>query len=190
MKTNPNISGFAFLMGDVNYLDYGATWMRHAGKMEYHFIVLINWEDCVGEREAKEIGQKYCIDLRVVDLAQIGEIEKARALESCGQLHEDRREWIAYACLEYGLHAPIASVNTSNFRETFAALARQSREISRDKNARRRALSKKVNALGSTAAEFMRGDLNKALVRGIIAEDPKALLCAKIAGFNFGKPGR
>lgn len=188
-NNNPTINGFRFAMGDVNYLDYGATWMRHAGKQEYHFIALLNWEDSVGEREAKEIGERYNLQLSIVDLAQIDEVQQKKALESCCQPGETRPEWIAYACMEHGLKAPVRDVNTSNFRKTFAALAAESRAISRDKNARRRALSKRVNGLGSTAAEFMRGDLNKALVRGVIKGDPKALLMAKNRGRQLRQTG-
>jgi hypothetical protein len=43
-------------------------------------------------------------------------------------------------------------------------------------------MQRPVNALGSTAAEYMRGDLDSAMQRGCEAGDPTARLVAKMHG--------
>lgn len=189
-KINPTLYGFQFSTGDVNYLDYGATWIRHVGKREYHFVTLTNWENSCGEQEAAEIGEKYNLQLSIVDLDKIPEDKIVDALRSCGQVPEEANgndAWVADYVHEYGLLAPITDVNTSNFHQTFKVLAKESREISGSKSARRRAMDRKVNKLGSTAAEFMRGDINSGLIRGVIKGEESALLVAKISGLQFGK---
>ena len=189
MKTNLDLYGFKFATGDVNYLTYGATWYRHvAGTREYHFVTLVNWEDSVSEREAREVGSKYCMDLAIVDLDELSQDRIISAFRLCGQTPEEaggNDEWIADTCRSYGAYAPIASENTSNFHAMFRKLAKESRRITGSAAERRKVMARKVNKLGSTAAEFMRGDLNSALIRGVIAGDKRGLLVAKISGLEF-----
>ena len=185
---NPTLYGFKFLTGNLDYLTYGAKWFRLIPETrEYHILELINWEDSCGEAEAKQVGSTYCMDLSIVDLDMIDTAHLESALECYGvSLDQDGMtdEWRAEAYHGYGLRAPIDSANTSNFHRTFRNLARQSREISRDASTKRKSMQRPVNKIGSTAAEYMCGDLNAALVRGIMKEDPTAMLLAKIGGFQ------
>jgi hypothetical protein len=186
-KINPDLYGFRFMTGDVNYLDYGAKWVRLvSGTREYHIIELINWEDSVGEREAKEIGHTYNMSLSIVDLDKLTPENKASALSYIGAENNPdvTDEWLADGCHSYGLRAPIRYVDTSNCHKTFRSLAAYSRELSSNQYVKSGAMRRKVNRIGSTADEFMRGDLNSALVRGIIRDDPTALLLAKIQGYK------
>ena len=187
-KTNPTLYGFKFLIGDCSYLDYGAKWFRVVpDTREYHIIELINWDDTVGEREAKEIGETYNLSLSIVDLDAISVETRQSALESCGvSLDTDGMtdEWQAEACHGYGACAPISDVNTSNFHKTFKDLARQSRAISKDTELRQSVMEKPVNRIGSTADECMRGDFQSALVRGLQKGDTAARVLGKMHGLT------
>jgi hypothetical protein len=187
-KINPTLYGFKSLTGDCNYLDYGATWCRLIpGTREYHIISLINWEDSCGEREAKEIGETYCMDLSIVDLDAIPLETIQSALKSCGvdlDTEEMTDEWRAEVCHSDGAQAPMQSVNTSNFHKTFRALAKYSRELQTDADKHSAAMERPVNKLGSTADEYMRGDLTSALARGIERGDTNARIIAKIYGYK------
>lgn len=182
MPTNhyPKLYGFEFAMGDLNYLDYGATWTRQISETCFHFISLINWEDAVGEREAAEIGQTYNLSLAEVDLALISAEKITRALEFCGQQSEQAPLWRAYACLEYGIKAPLEDENTNNYRRTFQRFTRRSRELQTQPSLHQAAMAKPVNRIGSTALEFMQGDMDSALNR--MEECPTKSILLKMQG--------
>lgn len=187
MSNYPTLYGFKFATGDVNPLDYGATWVRPIGERSFHFIRLINWEDSCCEKEAKEVGYKYNMQLSEVDLADIGLDRLLEAFESQGNTEmllagKCDDAWQALTCLEYGCYAPLNDVNTSNFHKTFRLLARESRQLTASKEAHDRAMSKRVNRLGSTAREYMQGDIDSAVERGLAAGDDVCKLVAKIQG--------
>jgi len=174
---------FRFAMGDVNYLDYGGTWFRHlSGKRigethRYHFIRLINWSDACGSDAPSE---RYNVSLSEVNLDQLTAENIASALSNCGNASETDSKWRALACLEYGLHAPLLDQNGNNFASLYRQCASESTRVELDARYRHERLNRPVNALGSTASEFMRGDIYSALERGVKAGDKPALIIAKM----------
>ncbi len=189
MKYNPDLYGFKFGTGDINYLDYGAIWYRvfEADPPIYHFIWLTNWEDACGSNAPKET---YNMSLSEVNLGEITEDHLNSAFQYQGK--DDWRTdphvndlWKAEVCLEYGLHAPLRDMNTSNFHKTFRELARYSRELSTDYQAHEAAMERPVNKIGSTASECMRGDLDSALFRGLAEGRQDAKIIAKMQGYQL-----
>jgi len=190
-----NFGSFKFLTGDVNFADYGGKWCRKVGERRYHVIELLNWEETVGEREASEIGATYNVSLSEIDLDQI---DTSDALKSCGwyldsdgllfseagdQIADLETQDLAIvdACHGYGCKAPLSDESGNSYR----ALIANARKLSRSLDApekRAVALAKPVNALGSTALEYMRGDIDSAIDRGMSAGDPKALLMGRLYG--------
>jgi hypothetical protein len=195
-----DFGAFKFLTGDVNYTDHGGKWCRHVGGRRYHVIELMNWAETVGEREAAEIGAKYNVSLREVDLTDLGDKPIRDALRSCGWEFAPENgdiecehngstvcgRWEAHfdlviveACHGQGSAAPIWDENGNSWRKLIRAAMRESRALD-NPEAHERAMSRPVNAIGSTAAEYARGDLVSPLKRGEAAGDPKASLIAKM----------
>jgi hypothetical protein len=105
---------------------------------------------------------------------------------------ENWRLAFAEMCHQYGHKAPLDSWTGGRVRkerwdssdcprELLRAAKRRSRELD-DPRERMEALSKPVNAIGSTALEYMQGDIHSAMERGVRKGDPKAKLMAKIHG--------
>ena len=182
--------------GDVNYLDYGGTWIWVVQIGEYHFIRLMNWEDAVGEREAAEVGFKYNMELSVVLTPDIPGSTKVDALKSCGMteavwdlvtLNKDYFEadkLTAGACFEHGAKARIEDVDTNNFHKTFRELAERSREIAGDDSALHETVA---NRIGQTAFEYMTGSMGPALARGLEAGSQEARILAKMYQASQGQ---
>ena len=165
---------------DVNWLDYGGTWYRRLSKSRFHFIVLHRWD----ESDERELNAKYCIDLNEIDLAKIPKKEQRSALESCGQEYAVRDEFFnlikAGCCNDSGAKAPLDSVNTNNAWQTVRELKRLSREVEQSTRKHKEMMARPVNRIGSTAEEYMTGDLNSAILRGLDEGRPEADLLARM----------
>lgn len=181
-----NPKGFYFFSGDVNWIDYGGTWIRKVGPRRWHFIEHTNMDDaCPRDNEGFP---KYIVELSEVDLNAIPASNQNAAWRSCDgdcmtneSTTTDERDLItAGACFQYGAKAPLDSHSTDNARKGYAACRAESYRLTRDASAYREAMAKPVNRLGSTAAEYMTGDINAATVRGCEAGDPSARLIAKM----------
>jgi hypothetical protein len=171
-----DFGSFKWLTGDVNFTDYGGKWIRKVGSADsrrYHILSLENWVELVGEREASEVGATYCVDLSEVDLDAIalsGSLESA--LRSCGMTLDQfgavtcgghtiadpqhAELALAEACHSYGCKAPLWDANGNNYRK----LMREARAFSRsldDSDRHSEAMERPVNAIGTSAADFMCG---------------------------------
>jgi Txe/YoeB family toxin of Txe-Axe toxin-antitoxin module len=221
-------------MAKFNMLtDYdGSTkWYRRMEKGRFHVMELMDWEYAVGEKEAKEIGSKYNINLSEVDLLAMPAQEIAKALDGalpemydiCKRIREieceiqeatkedafkgqkltedfageynklvterDRlvkdamknNELMVLECVfDYGHQAPLFIENGNNIKE----LRKMARDVSAeldDPEKYEEAMNKPVNKIGSTAREYMQGDINAALFRN--TGDPITKLMRKISGF-------
>ena len=178
---NQHTGRFKFTSGDVDFLDYGGKWHWSPREGEHHFIRLENQENCCGS----DATETYWCELRIVILDDVQD-SIADALHSTGadefleQIEigacdpitaETRAQIIAEACEQYGVAAPVTSLAGGNWRKMFAECARDSQSIA-DDNAR---LDQgKVNAIGQTPREFMRGDMNRALCDGLAEGNPAA----------------
>lgn len=79
---------FRFLSGDRDVLGYGGKWVsncfRESDYPAWFVIELSNLVDACGEREAAEIGGRYCVNLSVVMPGMVPADEWEAAKRSCG----------------------------------------------------------------------------------------------------------
>lgn len=165
--------------GDVNRLAYGGKDMRHIGKRQFQFVELINMDEACG-RDNK--GQpKYVVELRLVDLDAIPASAQESALGCCGQDATDNDLVLAECCDSYGAHAPLGSWPGNNAHKLLRQAYRLANELC-DSDKLESKLDCAVNRIGSTAREFMAGDITSALQRGVESGNPNARLMAKMYG--------
>ncbi len=175
--------GFKFFTGDVNWLDYGGTWVRKVGDRRFHFIRLENMDDaCGSDNEGRET---YVVELSEVDLDAIPGETKDSAVKSCGWGDADRpdfctTEMIAGACFEYGARAPLHSVSTNNAHQGIRECRKESYHLTNDASWYHAAMNRPVNKIGSTAREYMTGDITSAIVRGANSDDVGEQVVSKI----------
>lgn len=168
-------------IGDVNMLDYGGKNSRCIGKRQYQFVELINMDDACGRDNEGQ--PRYVVELRLVDLNAVGEKNIQAALRCCGQdegqaLADDI---VAEFCDSYGTHAPLGSWSGNNARKLMRDAYREANALL-DSEALETKLDSTVNRIGSTAREFMSGDLTSALQRGCESGNPDARLITKMYG--------
>lgn len=172
--------------GDVSWSDYGGKWLRHAGARTYHVIEFLNWEDACGSDDA---GARYNCSLSLVDLDALDERTIASAKSFCDFdswadrfSEQDQDLALAECCFDYGAKAPLWDENGNNAHALVRQARAESARLRADAGAMADRMSRPVNKLGSTAAEFMRGDLDAAMARGVYAGDAGARLMAKMHG--------
>ena len=197
MKDRDKFKPFKWWSGDVNWVDYGGTWVRRIGGRAFHFI---EW---LPEGELHTPTKWGWVQLAEVDLDKI-EIDAIRdALRSCrwvlgeeGVVDDYRGDvvmpWgpdldtlVASACFGFGAKAVYEDVRTKAPNKEIREMIRLSNEMVRDEEARAEALAKPGNALGSTREEMMRGDLAPAIHRGLESGNRAAQLMYKV----YTQPG-
>jgi len=172
---------FKFLTGDVNFTDYGGKWIsnrRNNGEFDYWFVIeLRNWEDCVGEREAKEIGAKYNLSLSVVAPSQAPEKERQSVLDSYGQESFQCLEREIEAFHAYGPKVNVWDANGNNW----CKLMRQAKEEANKADMLFGFyMDRPVNKIGTSGWEAIRGDLLAPLRRVDENSPDNVKLMAKI----------
>ena len=146
------------------------------------FVSVMDLWTATGEEE----GDRYHADVSYVNLESVPEIERQRALGSYGLTADEADELANIALAEclhrYGLKAPLFSESGGNRRDVWRAARRSAREFLRDDGLVEVALCETVNAIGSTAAEFMAGDIFSGIGRGVHAGNPDCRIMAKMYG--------
>lgn len=167
--------------GDVNMLDYGGTLYRQVGKHSFQFIVLTNMDDACGrDNEGRET---YVVELRMVDLEQLSPKNIEDAMRSCGyDGAPNTPDVLAFMCQEYGCHAPLEEWSGNNAHKLLREARKSANEFRFNESALAEAMERPVNKIGSTAAEFMRGDIHSAMERGILAGRTDARIMGKMYG--------
>lgn len=176
-------------VGDVDPAGYGARWFRAVSVPSenrfglWQVIELTNMDEACGRDN--EGRSRYVVELSEVCLY---EIDPRDGAQCCGLDLTDRdlpAGAIVEACHSYGARAPMGSWEGNNAW----ALLREARAEANRQDARNGAniyrgmmLARPVNAIGSTAQEYMRGDIYSPIARGVAAGDPKAGLMAKLYG--------
>ena len=163
---------FTFLTGDVNWPQYGGKFVRKVGTRRYHIMEVMNWRDACG-REAP--AETYNVSLSEVDLDVIPENAIVSALRSWGWDRNGDTESgdhviltdlilveVLHSC---GSKAPLGEYNGNNLRKLMQSARAESAALD-NRYAHKAAMAKPVNAIGSTADEFMRGDIVSAMSRG------------------------
>lgn len=188
---------FDFLTGDMDWEEYGGSWYRKIDH-RFHVVKVFNWEEAVGEAEASEIDGTHHIDLVEVDTNDEERIKSA--LECCGYYADedgnivadsgdmlaelkDEDTWRLVVCesmVAYGSYAHIRDFSGSNLHEMFATMVVESNQMVDDAEAYENRMNRPVNAIGSTAREMQRGDINSAILRGLSTGDKNAELMARM----------
>ena len=178
-----HLGRFKFWSGDVNYVDYGGKWLWNAERDEWHMLELTNWEDQVGEREAKEIGYKYNVTLRVLYLGKVPRATLDAALHSCGWEEVDRGlsdkvlPDVQAGCLfDYGHGLAVWDKSSNNYKALLDHGKRKSKALAGDHST----LDRTYNRLGQTGEELLRGDMASALERGLKAGSQEASIVAQM----------
>jgi hypothetical protein len=168
---------------DVNWSDYGGRWARRAPDGSWYVVDFTNMVDACGE-EAEET--PFVCEVKRVDFSELSSERINEALKSCG-LQQDGNDIVSdqgdvlatandgarfeavlvEALVGYGNAQPLESFSGARYPERIRAEARRYAETCmRDAALLSERLARPVNAIGSTAAEYGRGDILDALHRG------------------------
>jgi len=165
--------------------DWGSDEMlemrRVRGRM-FQFIEVIDMDAVCGRDNEGQ--PKYAAELAIVDLDELSPADISSAMQSCGwegmPMSDDA---LAEVCRSYGLKAPVSGASGNNWRKLQREMRSEAHALL-DDSALADAMEQPVNRLGSTAAEYMRGDLRSAMARGVVSGDPSARVMAKMHGVD------
>jgi hypothetical protein len=200
------MKGWTDIGSDVNWSDYGGKWARRAADGSYYVLDFTNMWDACGEAGCKRDGQdQYVCEVKRVDKYDMPweRIEKALACVGArflngapdGAIVNDQGDVlaeagdmpridlvIAEACVSYGCTQPLESFSANTYPGRVRAEARRYAETCmKDAALLADRLARPVNKIGSTAAEYGRGDIDAALHRGPFDADKN--LMRKLYGF-------
>jgi hypothetical protein len=168
--------------GDINLLDYGGGFWRMTAPRVFQFIELVNMDEACGRDNEGQ--PRYTVELALVDLNAIPEKELESARKSCGwDSAPDNDSALAEMVYQYGLRAPLGSWSGNNAGKLLRNAKSEAHALL-DSSRLADQLDKPVNAIGSTASEYMRGDIHSAMVRGIEAGDQSARIMGKMHGLT------
>lgn len=175
------------LCSDVNWEDYHGMWARKAKDGSWYVLQWTNLWDAAGKQSGMP---QYDCEVKRLELESLSDPATASAIGSCGwRFGDGTRDIIdehsgtvvaeagtdswTYAlvecCIQYGYGAPLESFQGDHYPLRIRAQARRfAEECMRDAALVRERLARPVNAIGSTAAEIGRGDIDAALDRGSI----------------------
>lgn len=167
------------------YEDNSAIYARCVDNRRYHVIKFDDLVDACGENEAEEIGGKYSVSLVEIDLDLLTP-QQIKSVQDFGDIDpEDVKSYdscMVECASQYGLGAHLFDDLGNNRKKLLQACREESRELTSDNEKYEAAMTRPVNALGSTARELGQGDHMSAVTRGVRADDPEAKLVAKIEG--------
>jgi hypothetical protein len=139
-----------FLSGDINWEDHGGSWcLKRAGV----------WWVLKFKPKTQEY-QNFC-EVLMVDLKEISQDTINEALRSCGWEFNDRQieeVMILSALVDYGSYAPMGFEESAYPMRCRAAVRRYADELMKDKQKLEKTLERPINAMGSTAIDFMKDD--------------------------------
>ena len=171
------------LSADINWREYGGKWYRVLSYNSYHVIELINMWEATGDNDQPQYAVQLCeID---VESTRLGEALDCIGAEIDPRMTNDQIIWISLDALSsYGACAPMGGWSGNNVRELFRQANRESFQLMSDSDYHKSQMDRSVNRLGSTAREYMNGDTNSALIRGIAKGDITARIMGKIHGLT------
>jgi len=161
----------------------------------YVFVqVLDMWHHC-GKEGDHYAGEVAVVDFRVLGVETIDSAKRSGDFDSWfnGHIIYESVEWegktisipacpaLAECCYEHGAKAPVWSGGDGRRWRVHRAARREARALVSD-DAYEAALEKPVNAIGSSAREFMNADFNSAIARGILSGRPDARIMGKMHG--------
>jgi len=164
------------------YADGDGLWMCEMRPRCFIAIRFTDLTEHISKSEMRESQMlRYNVDVLMADLDAIGEASLASARNSCGWegMPDDPRA-LADCAIRYGCHAPLAEHNGNNLRKVLRAARVEANQLMADARALETAMGRVVNKMGSTALEFMTGDLDAALARGLAAGTTDARIMAQM----------
>lgn len=167
---------------DIGYgSDDTEKYIASIGDRRYFCIELLHMHALTGDNS----GEKYCSEVKYLDLKDLKESDIEKAKQEIN--YEDIPEIaIAEWCIQYGFAAPLDQFGGDKYPARILAQAKRcALEYIKDNNALEKALDKPCNGIGSTAREFMRGDLDSAMKRLVL--DPTADALVGIIKQNIAK---
>jgi hypothetical protein len=182
------MKGWIELSSDVDWEGYHGMWARKAPDGSWYVLKWTNMEDACGD----DAPYKYDCQVKRLDLRELPDEEVLAALRCCGwKLCVQGPDQPTYAivsemgdvvaegdlaslapvllecCVQYGLGAPLESFTGDKHAKRIRAEARRyAEQCMRDDAMLQERMERPVNAIGSTAAEYGRGDVQSALHRG------------------------
>lgn len=188
MKKVSGMPGWTDIGSDVNWPDYGGKWAKLAKDGSVYVVEFTNMYDACGEDECKRDGQaQYVAEAKRVALRDLhpNDLRKAcdcvglryspqEIVNDTGDVVANRSDllhmWpivLAEACVSFGYYEPLETFQGNTHAARLRAQARRACEsYMKDAAALEVARNRPVNKIGSTAAEYGRGDLDSALERG------------------------
>ena len=163
------------LCSDVNWIDYHGMWAKKARDGAWY---VLRWTNLVDAGGSEFEDTPYECEVKRLDLA---EVDPTDALKSYGWYQSDEgivndydgsivvgpdhaEQAIVEACIQYGLGAPLESFTGAKYPTRIRANARRyAEQCMHDAALLEERLARPVNRIGSTAAEYGRGDINSAL---------------------------
>jgi len=156
--------------------------MRQVGERAFQFVQITDMDACCGSDNDGR--PKYVAELMLVDLEAIGPEQIAEAIKSSGwEGMPNTSDAYAEACRSYGIKAPLWSEDGNNWNKLLRSARREANALL-DDDALTSAMDRPVNKIGSTAAEYMRGDLFSGMTRGVLAGDTGCRIMAKMHGVD------
>lgn len=171
----------------VSWQKYLDGYYRLVAPRRYHVVRITDMDDAVGRDNAGR--PKWATELFEVNLDSVPEgevISEHDASLVAGSGSADA--CILESAVGYGAYAPLGDFSGGNRRALAREARRLSRELTDNEDVWVARLNRPVNALGSTALEFARGDFDSALARGLERGDRHAGVMAKIAGKRLAAP--
>lgn len=169
-----------FLTGDVNWEDYGGKFYRRV-ETRFFIITVMNWFDAVGEDEATD---EFNVSVDMCDLSELNDANKKDLLQSCGWDGADEDDPLVWAEMMHssGMRAPLWDANGDDIDSLMSEAKMEGDALIEDSDEFEERMNQPVNAIGSTAREYMKGDLDSAMVRGLKEGKPNAQIMAKMYG--------
>lgn len=163
--------------GDISPTEYGGGFWRMSAPRTFQFVELTNMDEACGRDNEGQ--PRYTVELALVDLNAIPAKELESARESYGWEGAADDAALAEMAYQYGLRAPLGSWSGNSAGKLLRTAKSEARALL-DSDRLADQLDKPVNAIGSTASEYMRGDINAAMARGIEAGDQSARIMGKM----------
>ena len=158
-----NMKGWTFLTGDVNWEDYGGTWARKGADDIWWVLRFDN------KAEWGDGASGYYCEVFRIDMEEVPPEALQSAIDCCAWTHDDIRRdcngdadsmelMYLEALRSYGLGAPMGSFDGNRAMSVRAQARRLAEELGVDDAKCGKLLRRKINQIGSTAADLGRGD--------------------------------
>lgn len=168
-------SKWIVVMDDTNFKE-----MKRDGN-KFYFIEITDMDDACGRDNEGQ--PTFVCELSLVDLDLISPKALKSALKSCGwEEMPHTPDAYAEALHSYGNRAPLGSWSGNGRQKIHREARREARELMTNSDRLESALDTPCNAIGSTAREFMQGDIFSGVQRGVESGKPEAHLVAKMYG--------